>query len=145
MRTLTLNFDPLDCTCWSLPDGEYCAYCEAVCNTALWDFKSGVRDWVTAGGPSAFELAQDAEHQVALAEFFEEGRAPTPPPVNYMEDLREEPPGAGVQWLGGRKGKENQHPCTIAWSRRLVSKPYTQAGDQGKEKKDLTSYLVSLQ
>ncbi|KAG9096418.1 hypothetical protein FS749_008529 [Ceratobasidium sp. UAMH 11750] len=94
MHNVTLNYDPLDCICWILPNREYCAYCSAVCDAALQDFQCSVGDWVTLGTQSAHELAQEADHQVALAEFFEEGRAPTPPPVNYMEDLREEYGGA---------------------------------------------------
>ncbi|KAG8702478.1 hypothetical protein FRC08_003459 [Ceratobasidium sp. 394] len=83
------------------------------CNAALQDFERGVRDWVTAGRPSTFKLAQEAEHQAAQAEFFQEGQALTPPPVNYLEDLREELPGAGAWWSGERKGKENQCPQAI--------------------------------
>ncbi|KAG9083671.1 hypothetical protein FS749_005845 [Ceratobasidium sp. UAMH 11750] len=116
IRTLTLNHNPLDCMCWSLPDGEYCAYCEAVCDTALRDFEHGIRDWLLLGKQSVFELAQEAEHPAVLAEFFEEGQAPTPPPVNYMADLGEELPSVRTVWSERRKtdGKEKWHPCLHA-------------------------------
>ncbi|KAG8722572.1 hypothetical protein FRC08_000038 [Ceratobasidium sp. 394] len=145
MCTLTLNFDPLDCTCWLLPDGEYCAYCEVVCDAALQDYQRSVRDWLILGTQSGFDLAQEADHQAVLAKFFEEGQAPTPPPVNYTEDLGEELLSSRSQWSGEKKGKgkENWHPHVLAWGRRSARKPYTRV--DGKRKEDLTSYLVLLQ
>ncbi|KAG9076082.1 hypothetical protein FS749_012177 [Ceratobasidium sp. UAMH 11750] len=145
MHTLTLNFNPFDCTCWLLPNGEYCAYCEAVYNTALQDFECSVGDWLTLGEQSVFKLAQEAEHQAVLAEFFKEGQAPTPPPVNYMEDIGEELPGAGVprsERVKG-KGKENWCPRILAWGSQSVDKPYAKVSGKGK-KEALDSYLVLL-
>ena len=54
MRTITLNYDPLDCVCWSLPNREYCAYCSVVCEAALEDFECGVGEWVDTGKEGKF-------------------------------------------------------------------------------------------
>ncbi|KAG8712165.1 hypothetical protein FRC08_014958 [Ceratobasidium sp. 394] len=90
-----------------------------------------------------FWACKEADHQAALAEFFEEDQAPTPPLINNMEDLGEELPGTGVRHSGGKKGKENHCPCAIAWGGRSVGKPYAKPSSKGK-KGDVASYLVSL-
>ncbi|KAG9091533.1 hypothetical protein FS749_016467 [Ceratobasidium sp. UAMH 11750] len=80
MQVITLNYDPLDCTCWALPGDEYCTYCSTVCDAALDDYKGKVGEWAvfsfTKLDSVAMEL-EEAAHQTALAEFFEEGWAPT--------------------------------------------------------------------
>ncbi|KAG8704705.1 hypothetical protein FRC08_002081 [Ceratobasidium sp. 394] len=145
MCMLTLNLDPLNCTCWLLLNGEYCTYCEVVCDAALQDHECGVGDWLTLGAQSAFKQAQEVVHQATLAEFFEDGWAPTPPPINYMEDLREELPIAR-SWLSREKkgmGEENQCPHILARVGCSVGKPYARV--DGNRKEDLALYLVSLQ
>ena len=50
MRVITLNYNPLDCTCWSIMGHhEYCAYCTEVCDAALGDYEGGVGDWALFG------------------------------------------------------------------------------------------------
>ncbi|KAG9095002.1 hypothetical protein FS749_011313 [Ceratobasidium sp. UAMH 11750] len=150
MHIITLNFDPLDCTCWLLPDREYCTYCNAVCEAALQDYENGVGEWLTLGAQSVYKLAQEAEHQPTLAELFEEDQAPTPissTPVepNFMEDLGEELPRTGT-WRSKRvkgKGKENQCPRILAWGSQSVDKPYARASGKGR-KGALDLYLVLL-
>ena len=48
---ITLNYNPLDCACWDLPDGQYCEYCNWVCGETLEDFESGVGNWALFGCP----------------------------------------------------------------------------------------------
>jgi hypothetical protein len=53
MHVITMNYNPLDCTCWAFSPLEYCEYCNLVCDTALKDFECGLGDW--------FFLGQDGE------------------------------------------------------------------------------------
>ncbi|QRW06233.1 hypothetical protein RhiLY_05232 [Ceratobasidium sp. AG-Ba] len=76
MRVITLNYDPLDCTCWFPSANLYCDYCDSVCDAALADFEAGVGDWTFFGVPDALSKAEEAAHAAALAEFFEEGSPP---------------------------------------------------------------------
>ncbi|KAG8678795.1 hypothetical protein FRC08_017510 [Ceratobasidium sp. 394] len=122
MHTITLCYNPLDCTCWAMPPGEYCLYCNKVCDAALADYEAGVGDWAVFGCKGTTELAEEAKHEAALAEFFEEGRAPTPhaeepqwesqgahnltPLTNFLQDLREEAPWQCPS--GGRQGQDKK-------------------------------------
>ena len=49
MRVITLNYDPLNCTCWSVPVDGYCEYCNLVCEVALADYEAGIGDWLELG------------------------------------------------------------------------------------------------
>ncbi|QRV95320.1 hypothetical protein RhiJN_23338 [Ceratobasidium sp. AG-Ba] len=70
MRVITLNYKALDCTCPHPSSIEYCDYCNLVLDCALTDYESGVDE---------DELNQE-EQLLALAEYFEEGRSPSPLP-----------------------------------------------------------------
>jgi hypothetical protein len=118
MHVITMQYNPLDCTCCAYGPLEYCEYCNLVCDAALEDFECHLGDW--------FFLGQDREStrplrtplltdpSVAgdrdtdpdeLQAFFEEGRAPTPgpsdPPAKRKvsriqgETLRRPPRSAG--------------------------------------------------
>ncbi|QRW10191.1 hypothetical protein RhiLY_09190 [Ceratobasidium sp. AG-Ba] len=76
MRVITLNYDPLDCTCWFPGSSLYCEYCDSVCDAALADFEAGVGDWTIVGASDEYSEAEEAAHAAALAEFFEEGSTP---------------------------------------------------------------------
>ncbi|KAG8726394.1 hypothetical protein FRC10_007150 [Ceratobasidium sp. 414] len=81
MRVITLNYDPLICTCWSVPPEDCCPYCAAVCDAILADFEAGVGQWKTAGVPAKETVLGGKVHTAAVAEFFEEGQAPLWRPV----------------------------------------------------------------
>jgi hypothetical protein len=49
MRVITMNYNPLDCTCWAYSPLEYCEYCNLVCDAALEDFECGLGDWFSGG------------------------------------------------------------------------------------------------
>jgi hypothetical protein len=53
MHVITMQYNPLDCTCWAYGPLEYCEYCDLVCNAALEDFECHLGDW--------FFLGQDGE------------------------------------------------------------------------------------
>ncbi|QRW12474.1 hypothetical protein RhiLY_11473 [Ceratobasidium sp. AG-Ba] len=72
MRVITLNYDPLDCTCWFPGSSLYCEYCDSVCDAALADFEAGIGDWTIVGASDEHSEAEEAAHAAALAEFFEE-------------------------------------------------------------------------
>jgi hypothetical protein len=56
MHVITMQYNPLDCTCWAFSPLEYCKYCNLVCDAALEDFECGLGDW--------FFLGQDGESPV---------------------------------------------------------------------------------
>ncbi|KAG9120892.1 hypothetical protein FRC07_003390 [Ceratobasidium sp. 392] len=123
MCILSLNYDPLDCTCWAFPPGEYCAYCNAICNAALSNYEAGAGYWVHLGEQASLQLEDK------LTEFFEEGRAPTPEPqgsqeyynpatlVNYLADLGEEAP-----WQS--KPKQGPGPVRFVKPNQKGKRPY---------------------
>jgi hypothetical protein len=49
MHVITMNYNPLDCTCWAYSPLEYCEYCNLVCDAALEDFECGLGDWFFLG------------------------------------------------------------------------------------------------
>jgi hypothetical protein len=92
MRVVSMQYNPLDCTCWAEGPSKYCEYCDLVCDSALEDFDCQLGDWFFLGQegeyfaiyvrPRSDDLPAgewDADPD-ALATFFEEGRAPTPGP-----------------------------------------------------------------
>jgi hypothetical protein len=92
MHVVTMQYNPLDCTCWAFSPSEYCEYCDLVCDTALEDFECHLSDWFFLGqegerpvlsvGPCSDDLPAglwDADPDT-LATFFEQGTAPTPGP-----------------------------------------------------------------
>ncbi|QRV97809.1 hypothetical protein RhiJN_25828 [Ceratobasidium sp. AG-Ba] len=79
MRVITLNYKPLDCTCSHPSSIEYCDYCNLILDCALTDYESGVGYWEHYGVLDEDELNQE-EQLLALAEYFEEGRSPSPLP-----------------------------------------------------------------
>ncbi|QRV73360.1 hypothetical protein RhiJN_01374 [Ceratobasidium sp. AG-Ba] len=128
MRVITLNYDPLDCTCWFPSANLYCDYCDSVCDAALADFEAGVGDWTFFGVPDALSEAEEAAHAAALAEFFEEGSPPeefwdTPESglsalTNYMSSFPEgEAPWRSVRPSWSSASKTN----------RKQKKPYTRS------------------
>jgi hypothetical protein len=48
MHVITMNYNPLDCTCWAYSSLEYCEYCNLVCD-AVEDFECGLGDWFFLG------------------------------------------------------------------------------------------------
>ena len=56
MRVITLNFNPLDCSCWALSSEEYCVYCNLVCEATLEDYESGVGYWTEVGGNGKYSI-----------------------------------------------------------------------------------------
>jgi hypothetical protein len=92
MHVATMQYNPLDCTCWAFSPLEYCEYCDQVCDAALEDFECHLGDWFFLGQEGEYlvflvrpcpdvlpEGEWDADPN-ALAAFFEEGRVPTPGP-----------------------------------------------------------------
>jgi hypothetical protein len=49
MHVITMQYNPLDCTCWVYSPMEYCEYCNLVCDAALEDFECGLGDWFFLG------------------------------------------------------------------------------------------------
>jgi hypothetical protein len=49
MHVITMQYNPLDCTCWAYSPLEYCEYCNLVCDAALEDFECGLGDWFFLG------------------------------------------------------------------------------------------------
>jgi hypothetical protein len=49
MHVITMQYNPLDCTCWAFSPSEYCEYCDLVCDTALEDFDCHLGDWFFLG------------------------------------------------------------------------------------------------
>jgi hypothetical protein len=49
MHVITMQYNPLDCTCWAYSPLEYCEYCNLVCDAALDDFECGLGDWFFLG------------------------------------------------------------------------------------------------
>jgi hypothetical protein len=101
MHVITMQYNPLDCTCWAYGPLEYCEYCNLVCDTALEDFKGELGDWFFLGqdGESpclaraallmALSVAGDRDADPAeLQAFFEEGQAPTPGPSAPQEKIQ---------------------------------------------------------
>jgi hypothetical protein len=97
MHVLTMQYNPLDCTCWAYGPLEYCEYCNLVCDAALEDFECHLGDWFFLGQdcestrllravlltdpPVAGDRDADPDE---LQAFFEEGRAPTPGPSDPL-------------------------------------------------------------
>jgi hypothetical protein len=126
MHVLTMNYNPLDYTCWAYGPLEYCEYCNLVCNTALEDFECELGDWfflaqdgespclVCAALLTTLSVAGDRDTDPAeLQAFFEEGRAPTPVPSAPQEQS----PVSRIRWKALRRP-----PCSAcrlrqgAWS-----------------------------
>ncbi|QRV78790.1 hypothetical protein RhiJN_06805 [Ceratobasidium sp. AG-Ba] len=126
MRVITLNYDPLDCTCWFPGTSLYCEYCDSVCDAAFADFEAGVGNWTIVGALDKHSEAEEAAHAAALAEFFEEGSPPeefwdapesgSSALTNYMSSFPEgEAPWRGVCLSRSSASKAN----------RKQKKPYT--------------------
>jgi hypothetical protein len=49
MHVITMQYNPLDCTCWAFSPSEYCEYCNLVCDTALEDFECELGEWFFLG------------------------------------------------------------------------------------------------
>jgi hypothetical protein len=93
MHVITMQYNPLDCTCWAFGPFDYCEYCNLVCDATLEDFECELGDWfflgqdgefpclVCAALLTALSAAGDRDADPAeLQAFFEEGQAPTPGP-----------------------------------------------------------------
>jgi hypothetical protein len=99
MHVITMQYNPLDCTCWAYSPLEYCEYCNLVCDAALEDFECHIGDWFFLGQDRESPLPcraalltaptaagdQDAD-PAELQAFFEEGRPPTPGPSTLKEN-----------------------------------------------------------
>ncbi|QRV77113.1 hypothetical protein RhiJN_05128 [Ceratobasidium sp. AG-Ba] len=123
MRVITLNYDPLDCTCWFPGSSLYCEYCDSVCDAALADFEAGVGDWTIKSTPRPRKRPA-----AALAEFFEEGSPPeefwdTPESglsalTNYMSSF----PEGEAPWRSVRPSRSS-----ASKTNRKQKKPYTRS------------------
>jgi hypothetical protein len=125
MHVITMQYNPLDCTCWAYGPLEYCEYCNLVCDAALDDFECHLGDWfflgedcespVSSARPSLTDTSVAGDRDADPAElqaFFKEGRAPTPRPSDPYaktqvsrirgETLRRPPRSAGCPWRGER-------------------------------------------
>ncbi|QRV82218.1 hypothetical protein RhiJN_10233 [Ceratobasidium sp. AG-Ba] len=74
------NYDPLECSCSSTSSELYCAYCNIVCDHALFDFEADIGQWIFFGR-SDFSVSEEARCWVALDQLFRDERPITPPPV----------------------------------------------------------------
>ncbi|QRV92245.1 hypothetical protein RhiJN_20263 [Ceratobasidium sp. AG-Ba] len=108
MRVITLNYEPLDCICPHPSSIEYCDYCNLVLDCALTDYESGVGYWEHYGVLDEDELSQE-EQLLALAEYFEEGRSPSPLPdpqdrrgLLRLRNFMAEYPGGEAPWRSRR-------------------------------------------
>ncbi|QRV97180.1 hypothetical protein RhiJN_25199 [Ceratobasidium sp. AG-Ba] len=108
MRVITLNYEPLDCVCPHPSSIEYCDYCNLVLDCALTDYESGVGYWEHYGVLDEDELSQE-EQLLALAEYFEEGRSPSPLPdpqdrrgLLRLRNFMAEYPGGEAPWRSRR-------------------------------------------
>jgi hypothetical protein len=123
MRVITMQYNPLDCTCWAYGPLEYCEYCNPVCDAALEDFECELEDrfFIGQDGESpppcphgmlmgTFVVGDRDADPAELQAFFEEASVPSPGlsasrasvQVSRIrgETLRRPPRSAGCPWRG---------------------------------------------
>jgi hypothetical protein len=49
MHVISMQYNPLDCTCWAFSPSEYWEYCDLMCDTALEDFECNLGNWFFLG------------------------------------------------------------------------------------------------
>ncbi|QRV87186.1 hypothetical protein RhiJN_15204 [Ceratobasidium sp. AG-Ba] len=119
MRVITLNYEPLDCLCFHPACIKYCDYCNLVCDTALTDYELGVSYWEHYSVLGEDELGQE-EQLLALAEYFEEGRAP----LRWtIPKIAEALCAFGISWWSIPKGKPPGLTATSPPSRLQERRP----------------------
>ncbi|QRV83711.1 hypothetical protein RhiJN_11727 [Ceratobasidium sp. AG-Ba] len=81
------NYDPLECSCSSISSELYCAYCNIVCDHALFDFEADIGQWVFFG-QSDFSVSEEARCWVALDQLYREERPITLPQSHHVPLLQ---------------------------------------------------------